>query len=147
MAWNEPGKGRDPWGGNGQQRPPDLDEMVRKMQARLNALFGGGGGGGKRGGGGAGSSLTIIGAIAVIALIALSAYRIDAPEQGIVLRLGEYHKTSAPGLHFRIPFVDTVEKINTSEIGTFDYKNQMLTSDENFVYVETNVQFRRSDPV
>ncbi|NNF66028.1 MAG: hypothetical protein HKM98_00805, partial [Gammaproteobacteria bacterium] len=25
MAWNEPGKGRDPWGNNGQQGPPDLD--------------------------------------------------------------------------------------------------------------------------
>ena len=78
--------------------------------------------------------------------VTLSAYRIDAPEQGMVLRLGAYHKTSPPGLHFRIPLVDTIEKINTSQIGNFDYKNQMLTSDENIVYVESSVQFRRQDP-
>ena len=42
MAWNKPGNGdsgnRDPWGPRrgGQQGPPDLDEIVRKIQARLN---------------------------------------------------------------------------------------------------------------
>ena len=43
MAWNEPGGGhRDPWsGGGGNQGPPDLDEIVRKLQRRLGGLFGG----------------------------------------------------------------------------------------------------------
>ena len=49
MAWNEPGGGnnKDPWGGRGDQGPPDLDEVVRKMQDKLGGLFGGR----KRGGG------------------------------------------------------------------------------------------------
>ena len=43
MAWNEPGGGnnKDPWGGRGDQGPPDLDEVVRKMQDKLGGLFGG----------------------------------------------------------------------------------------------------------
>lgn len=147
MSWNEPGKGRDPWGGNGRDTPPDLDELVRKMQARLRALFGGGprpvGGNGGRSGGG--SLLLVIAGLLLLAVFALSAYRVDAPEQGIVLRLGAYHRTSPPGLHFRIPLIETVEKVNTGRIDNFDYKNQMLTSDENIVYVESNVQFRRDD--
>ena len=44
MAWNEPGGGnKDPWGqGGGNQGPPDLDEVIRKMQAKLGGVFGGG---------------------------------------------------------------------------------------------------------
>ena len=46
MAWNEPGgsRGRDPWSGRNKdndQGPPDLDEVVRKMQESLSGLFGG----------------------------------------------------------------------------------------------------------
>ncbi len=55
MAWNEPGNnGRDPWGGGNRndQGPPDLDEVVKKLQQGLNGLFGksGGGSGGGPGG-------------------------------------------------------------------------------------------------
>ncbi len=114
------------------------------MQRRLRGLFGGSGGRGGANGGG--PLLLIIGGLLLIGLFALSAYRVDAPEQGIVLRLGAYHRTSPPGLHFRIPLVETVEKVNTSQIGNFEYKNQMLTSDENIVYVESSVQFRRGMP-
>jgi membrane protease subunit HflK len=47
MAWNEPGgNNKDPWGNRGNQGPPDLDEVVRKMQNKLGGLFGGGKGGG-----------------------------------------------------------------------------------------------------
>ena len=52
MAWNEPGGNgsggkRNPWGGGNkpEQGPPDLDELVRNLQRRLSALFGGAGGG------------------------------------------------------------------------------------------------------
>ena len=49
MAWNEPGNGgnnKDPWGNRGNdQGPPDLDEVVRKLQQKMGGLFGGKGGG------------------------------------------------------------------------------------------------------
>ena len=49
MAWNEPGDGKDPWGGNrGNQGPPDIDEAIKKLRSRINKLFGGVGGRGKK---------------------------------------------------------------------------------------------------
>ena len=150
MAWNEPGKGRDPWGGNGQQGPPDLDEIVRNLQNRLRSVFGGGGngsgsktGGRKAAGGGPTLLIILIGLAA--AIFAASAYRIDAAEEGVVLRLGAYNRTLAPGLHFIVPLVEKVEKVNTAQIAIFDYQNQMLTSDENIVFIEGNVQYRRGN--
>ncbi len=49
MAWNEPGNNgnqRDPWGGGGDQGPPDLDELMRSINNKHNGLFGSSGGNG-----------------------------------------------------------------------------------------------------
>ena len=68
MAWNEPGGSKDPWSGRGgNQGPPDLDEIVRKLQAKMGSLFGGRGGssnGSSTGGGG----MFPLGAILAVAL-------------------------------------------------------------------------------
>ena len=62
MAWNQPGSdNQDPWGqGNGQQGPPDLDQVIRDLRRMLGALFGGrgGGGSGSSGSGGRSSKIT-----------------------------------------------------------------------------------------
>ena len=44
MAWNEPGSdNRDPWGqGNGQNGPPDLDDLIKDLQKKFSGIFGGG---------------------------------------------------------------------------------------------------------
>ena len=47
MAWNEPGGGKDPWGGNNQGGPPDLDEVFKNVQSKVTNIFGK-----KKGGGG-----------------------------------------------------------------------------------------------
>ena len=43
MSWNEPpngNKNKDPWGGNGSNGgPPDLDEIVRRMQKGFGGIF------------------------------------------------------------------------------------------------------------
>ena len=49
MAWNEPGGNgsKDPWGDRGgQQGPPDLDEVLKKLKTGIGGLFGRGRGGG-----------------------------------------------------------------------------------------------------
>ncbi len=57
MAWNQPGDdNKDPWGGKGgNEGPPDLDEMARKMRDKMNSFFGSRGG--KGGGSGGGMSM------------------------------------------------------------------------------------------
>ena len=42
MAWNQQGpENKDPWGqGNGQNGPPDLDQVIRDLQKKFGGLFG-----------------------------------------------------------------------------------------------------------
>lgn len=145
MAWNEPGGGnRDPWGGRGDdQGPPDLDEVVRKMQDKFGGLFGGrkGSGGGGRGAGGFGIGL-IVGLIALIWLFS-GVYIIDEAERGVVLRFGEYEKTVGPGPHWHIPYpVDSVLTVNVDQLRTTTHSAQMLTKDENLMKVGLSVQYK-----
>jgi len=148
MAWNEPGGDkRDPWGNRNDKGPPDLDEVLRKFQNRLSALFGKGGRSSGGGGGGGGKMGAMSGSlIAIIVLLVLaysSFYTIDAPERGVVLRFGEYQRTSTPGLNFLIPWpVERVFKVNVDQNRSHRLASQaMLTQDENIVDIDLAVQY------
>lgn len=148
MSWNEPGKDENPWGKpRGQEGPPDLDEIVRNLQKRFGAIFGGGGGGGGSGEGKSGGNKGFIVILALLAVAWLMGgfYKLDASERGVVLRFGAAERTSMPGLHWRPWPFETVEKVNVSSIQRFDYKTQMLTADENIVDIAMSVQFRYAD--
>jgi membrane protease subunit HflK len=150
MAWNEPGGGgKDPWGsGPNNAGPPDLDEIVRKLQERVSGLLGGGKGGGG-GGGGVDISKRTIGIILAVLLIAwlfTGIYIVDPAERGVVMRFGAYAKTTEPGPHWHIPYpIETVQLVNVDEISSFSHKAAMLTKDENIVDVEFTVQSRIQD--
>jgi membrane protease subunit HflK len=163
MAWNEPGGGnKDPWSGKGgDQGPPDLEEVVRKLQERLGGLFGGkrrgsgGDDGGGRGNGGGFPTLpsginkkTIGIAVGVLLVIWLASgiYIIEPAERGVVLRFGGYVDTTDPGPHWRLPFpFESVVKVNVDQVSTFTHNAVMLTKDENIVDVELTVQARKQD--
>jgi len=168
MAWNEPGGGnsKDPWGGRGDQGPPDLDEVVKKMQDKLGGLFGGGrkrGGDGGRGGGPGFTGFGVIAAIVVLVWLASGIYIVDAGKQGVVLRFGAFSEVTAPGPHWRIPYpVEQVEVVDVEqrrfvEIGyrsgaagqavvAVPREALMLTEDENIVNIQLAVQYQVSDP-
>lgn len=153
MAWNEPGGQpggkRNPWGGGNKpdQGPPDLDEVVRNIQRRLAGLFGGAGGGGRgTTGAGPGSGFSL-GAIALV-LIAIWAftglYTVDAAERGIILRFGKHVSTTLPGLRWHLPWpIETKQIVNTQSVESISDQTRMLTSDENLVDINLEVQFRR----
>ncbi|ESQ14470.1 MAG TPA: FtsH protease activity modulator HflK [Chromatiaceae bacterium] len=150
MAWNEPGGGnKDPWGGNsGNQGPPDLDEIVRKLQERASGLLGGKGSGGNSGGGPDLSkrSIGIIVSVLLIGWLATGIYIVAPAERGVVTRFGAYIKMTDPGPHWRIPWpIDAVEIVNVDEIKSFSHKALMLTKDENIVDVELTVQSKIQD--
>lgn len=148
MAWNESGNGKDPWGGNRQQPPGDLDKIVRDWQRKLKRFFGGSGGGGGKGGGDASAAgLALIGVVLLVVWAATGLYRVDQAERGLVLRFGQYVDTTEPGLHWHLPYpIETVEIVNAAVIDKFEQNIQMLTADENFVVIDLVVQFRRTDP-
>ena len=40
MVWNEPGGGKDPWGGNrGNNGPPDIDEALKKLAEKVSIFW------------------------------------------------------------------------------------------------------------
>jgi len=152
MAWNEPGNqnDKDPWSGKrggGNQGPPDLDEIIQKLQQRLSGIFGG-----KRGSS-SGSGATISGGFLVLILLVLvgawavsGVYQIDQKERGVVLRLGKFLETVQPGLHWNPPLVDEVTKVNVTTVQEHATRGRMLTEDENIVEVQLKVQYVISDP-
>ena len=165
MAWNEPGGGNqhDPWSGGGRkpgpqggnggpgrdQGPPDLDETLKKVQDKLGGLFGGkgGGAGNKPPAKFGGFGLTALVGVLVLAIwFASGFYLVDQAERGVVFRLGKYHETVTPGLHWNPPVIDQVTKVNVTRIRSVSQEASMLTRDENIVKVAISVQYIVEDP-
>jgi modulator of FtsH protease HflK len=134
MAWNDPQWGNQGGGGNKNSGgPPDLDELWKNFNRRLNDMFGkksGGGGGGEeppRVGGGfqrefkiPGGAGLLIG-LAVVVWLASGFYIIDAGERGVVLRFGKFAETTMPGPRWHLPYpVETVEVVNVEQVRTVE---------------------------
>lgn len=91
----------------------------------------------------------------VFSIINGAFYSIQEEEQAVVCTLGSPAAVTSPGLHFKIPFVQTVQKVNTTIQG-FDIgygsdgeeeDAMMITSDYNFIHVDFYAEYRVTDPV
>ena len=148
MSWDPDNRDKDPWGKNqNNQGPPDLDEVVKKMQDGLGRLFGGGGSGSTNSlPEGKGPFLALIGLLVFLILAYEMVYRIDPAERGVVMRFGKYVTSLQPGPHIRLPRpLEQVIKVNVERIQTITSDSSMLTGDENIVDVELAVQYRIKD--
>lgn len=148
MAWNEPGGGKDPWGGNKGDGPPDLDEALKKIREKFVKF--GGGKRGDAGGGTPGSGMNVTVALLVIALFVwgfFGFYQVDEKERAVVLRFGKFLEVVTPGLHWNPPFIDTVIVEATTEERQYrnNRRDLMLTEDENIVDVQLVVQYNIKD--
>jgi membrane protease subunit HflK len=89
----------------------------------------------------------LIGLLA-IAWAATGIYRIDEAERGVVQRFGAYTVTTMPGIHWHLPFpIETVDIVNTNAVQNFPFRIEILTADEQYVFIQMVVQYRRTDPV
>ncbi len=165
-----------PWGKK--KKPQTPEEMVAQIIKKLQDYFSDQ----KKTGGDDGdeqkkpssfnpiSSIGKILAIVVVVLIAQgvmsSIYKITPGEVGVILRLGKYNKTTEPGLHLKIPYLDhlfkvDVENIRKEEFGfrlqsagqrstfsrrDYDMESLMLTADKNVINVAWIVQYRVKSP-
>jgi membrane protease subunit HflK len=156
MAWNEPGGsgGKDPWGGrNNEQGPPDLDEVVKKLQDKFNGLFGGGGnrGGSSSTSGGMGASgMGLIVVLLAVVWGVSGFYTIQEGIRGVVMQFGAYNETTMPGLHWYPRFIQSVEQVNVDnvrsiELGFRGDESLMLTQDENIIDIKFAVQYQVKD--
>lgn len=163
MAWNDP-----QWGGKkNNDGPPDLDELWRKFNQKLNDIIGrkGGGKGPSFEGGGVGGSPIKLPGLGLLVVVAAAVwlgsglYIVDAAKRGVVLRFGKYVETTQPGPHWHLPYpIESVEVINLDQVRTVEIgyrgtvKNKvlkealMLTDDENIIDIQFAVQYVLKDP-
>lgn len=162
MPWKNQGGGpwgsgpKGPWGSGPQSsgpKPPDLEDLLRRGQDRLQTLLPGGHFSAM------GIGLLLIAAIAIWALSGF--FRVQSEELGVVLRFGKHVRTVQPGLNYHLPYpVETVLlpkalRVSTLSIGmrydesrrggTFrdvPEESLMLTGDENIVDVDFTVLWR-----
>jgi len=171
MAWNDPQWGNQSGGNRNNSGPPDLDELWKKLNRRLNEKFGRKGGGGDGGDGGkeppriggrefnipGGAGLVI--ALALVVWLASGFYIVEAGERGVVLRFGKFVETTMPGPRWHLPYpIESAEVVNVDSVRTVEvgYKNDvrakvlgealMLTDDENIVDLQFSVQYIIKDP-
>jgi membrane protease subunit HflK len=151
MAWNEPGKNRNPWGNRPERGAADLDEALRRLQRRLASLFGGRGGRGEGGGGNGRGRGFGVGTIALALLgiwAATGIYQVDAAERAVVTRFGRYVRTTNPGIGYHMPWpIEARRIVNVESIESFSDQTRMLTLDENLVDLNIAVQYRRAEPI
>jgi membrane protease subunit HflK len=164
MPWsNQSGGGGGPWrpnpgpwgGGPSNQRPPDLDEILRRSQDRLKKVMPGGFFSGGRG--------ILLALIGILIFWALSGFFVvQNSEQGVVLRFGKHVRSVGEGLHYHMPYpVETVVIANVTENRRLEVglriegqaersnvarevpqESLMLTGDENIVEVNFAVVWK-----
>lgn len=93
--------------------------------------------------------------VVLVILVSGSYYSIQEEEQAVVCTFGSPKAVTTPGLHFKIPFIQTVDKVNTTIQGfSIGYHSNgeeddamMITSDYNFIFVDFYAEYRVTDPV
>ena len=155
--WSRPPRGFG--GGGGGPQPPDIDDIIRRGQARMRSLIPGGF---------RGRRLVIIALLALIVIwLANGFYRVQPNQEGVPLVLGRFTGTTTqPGLHWNWPspigniYRPDVTAENRIEIGLrtsgestrrgtsvrdVPEESQMITGDENIVDIDFVVFWKISD--
>jgi len=154
---NDPG-----WGNRNNDGPPDLDEVLRQFNRKLNGLFGRSGKG--DGSGPDNKSFAILPIAGLILLIwfATGFYIVDQGSRGVVLRFGKHVETTLPGPRWHFPYpIETATVVNMQQVRTIEVgyrsaeggagrskelrESLMLTDDENIIDLQFAVQYDLKD--
>ena len=179
MPWGDNGQGENnkgPWGGtpNGEREgasipeKDNIEELIEKMRQNAREAIFGGRKGKSSGSGGANNKkiFAFIAAILCFLWIASGIYTVNTKEEGVVLRFGEYVRTTAPGLNYHLPSpiervikikvkdryhtevgyassspINSMRRFRRSKASSGGREILMLTGDENIVDVNFEVQW------
>ncbi|SFU34493.1 FtsH protease activity modulator HflK [Nitrosospira multiformis] len=166
MGLNDPQWGRK----KGNSGPPDLDQLWRNFNKKLNNLLKGKGGGRRDNSGGGeggppaspkryGGGIGLLAGLLLLLWIGSGFYIVNEGQRGIVLRFGKYVESTQAGLRWHLPYpVEVVETVNVSQVRTVEigYRNNvrskvlkeslMLTDDENIIDIQFAVQYILKNP-
>ena len=164
-----------PWGRR--NRPQGPEEILAQLLKKIDDFFNSdsrrpsssGGGPEKRPGGtlaGVGKVAAVVLALVIASAVYSSFYTLESKggEVGVVLRLGKFLTITQPGLHMKLPYIDTVTKVKVGEVRSMEFGSHAasgtlvgsgmtgemgslsLTADKNVINVEWIVQYKVSDP-
>ena len=149
--------------------PPDLDDLWRDFNRKLNGLFGGGRGGQGGGSGGsggmqspspkaAGLGLGLVVAVAGVIWMGTGFFIVQEGQQAVITQFGRYHQTVGAGFQWRLPYpFQSHETVFVTQLRSVDVgrdaivpatglrESSMLTEDENIVDIKFVVQYRLND--
>ena len=154
MPWKENNNNNGPWGepNGGGDKPSkkkqsiNFDTYFANLKDQIKKIFPGGGSNKK--------NVLFACLIFFILWLLTGFYKVNANEQGVVLRFGEWVRTTSPGLHYHLPYpieiakTPKVTKVNKTEIGfrvigtsqrMLLEESLMLTGDENIVDINFSV--------
>ncbi len=142
--------GRPPGGGGFGSQPPNVEDLIRRSQERVKRLL--------PGGFGSGRGIILLVLIAFVMWLLSGFYRVQPDEQGVVLRFGQWIKTTPPGLNYRWPtpidsvLTPRVTRVNSLDVGfrappdgrggrsrSVPEEGLILTGDENIIDVQYTV--------
>jgi len=153
-------RSRGPWGQGplgGGSRPPDLEELLRRVRERLKRYLPAGG---------MGPGGWAVAGLAVVFLWLLSGFYIVSPsEQGVVLQFGKFIGHTAPGVNYHLPwpietaytpevtrqqqvyigYKPSADSNNSSQVDDIPDESLMLTGDENIVDMQFTVYWQIKD--
>lgn len=170
MSWNnDDNKDSGPWGkgpsgGNNDFGNSELDNILKALFKMIGGFIPGGSSGGSMNK----KSIFMLLLLFLVLWGATGIYKVQPDEQGVVLRFGEFIKTTPDGLHYHLPFpiekaiTPKVTRENQVEVGVrtagegsaigrgsvgrdIPEESLMLTGDENIVDVDFSVQWVISD--
>lgn len=153
MGWNDPGRGQDPWGRKGGQRPLDLDAFVQRLWRRMR----------RPGGAPPRWVFAIVAFAAIVGWLASGFYSIPQGNRGVLLQFGKEVRVVKPGAHWRWPAPiasDHIVSVRQIHIVAIGYQRKpklyegepapvqasMLTHDQDIVDLEFAVQYRVENP-
>ncbi|WP_151447611.1 FtsH protease activity modulator HflK [Lacisediminimonas profundi] len=147
-----------------QDGPPDLDQLWRDFNQRLNRLFGNKGGGSGDGGGnggfkaemrGAGIGAGVLAVIVLFLWLVSGFFIVQEGQTGVVMTFGRYSHMTPAGFNWRWPYpVQAHEIVNVSQVRTVEVgyrtnvrnkqakESLMLTDDENIIDIQFAVQYK-----
>ncbi len=162
---DDQGEGSRQNGGRPNDGPPDLDQLWRDFNQRLNRMLGGRGGRGDNGSGGgpgdargAGIGAGVVAAVVFFLWLISGFFIVQEGQTGIVLTFGKFSHAAQPGFNWRWPYpIQSHEAVNLSQVRTVEvgYRSNvrnklareslMLTDDENIIDIQFAVQYRLKD--
>ena len=174
--WGSDKKDGEPQANEGKkpgEGPPDMEQLWRDFNQRLNSFFGqkkgpdGPNNGGPAGPGGprpdsAGVRATAgaVGVVALLIWLASGSFIVQEGQTGIVYTFGKVSHTTGSGFNWRWPYPfqrDETVKVSQMRMIEVGYRGNvknkqtgeslMLTDDENIIDMQFAVQFKLKDPV